>query len=131
VSQDYNSELAPTRRAVLERLFAEARRYYEKANVIDYAADRARFIASGEIALAGRESRLNIRRTIETAVITQSIAQALGERNWDQVKSKVTTAAVRSYDRLRHLLHELIGRFRARVVPEPPQPDSTWAPTYR
>ena len=39
--------MPPTRTALQERLFSEARRYHEKANVVDHVADRMSFIATG------------------------------------------------------------------------------------
>ncbi|RYC30279.1 conjugal transfer protein [Lichenibacterium minor] len=41
--------MAPTATAVAERLFAEASQYGEKANVVDYVADRQHFTATGVV----------------------------------------------------------------------------------
>ncbi len=41
--------MAPTASALHERLFAEASQYGEKANVVDYVADRGRFAATGVV----------------------------------------------------------------------------------
>lgn len=56
--------LAPTRTAMLERLFREAAQYREKPNVIDYMADRPEFIATGKILLAEPDDRWNILKSL-------------------------------------------------------------------
>jgi hypothetical protein len=38
-----------------ERLFREARQYREKANVVDFCADRAEFVRTGRVTLPGLE----------------------------------------------------------------------------
>lgn len=40
---------APTKSALLDRLFEEAARYHEKANVVDFATDRMNFIETGTL----------------------------------------------------------------------------------
>jgi conjugative relaxase-like TrwC/TraI family protein len=52
--------MAPTRSALLECLFNEARRYHEKANVVDHVADRMKFIESGSVELARPQRKFNI-----------------------------------------------------------------------
>jgi len=55
--------ISPTKAAIRERLFDEARQYREKANVVDYCADRAAFARTGDIELPpNAKSRLE--RTI-------------------------------------------------------------------
>jgi ATP-dependent exoDNAse (exonuclease V) alpha subunit len=44
--------MSPTRSALQERLFTEARRYNEKSNVVDHVGDRMRFIDTGLVELA-------------------------------------------------------------------------------
>ena len=70
--------MAPTRALLLERLFHEARRYHEKANVIDHVEDRIRFIASGQVELPRRQGRLNIGVAAEAARRVELAAQYIG-----------------------------------------------------
>ena len=52
----------------LERLFREARTYREKANVVDYAADRVAFVRDGLLGLTERVSPgVDVRRAIRAA----------------------------------------------------------------
>ena len=50
----------PTRTALQERLFSEARRYREKSNVVDHVADRMSFIATGIVGLARQPANIDI-----------------------------------------------------------------------
>jgi conjugative relaxase-like TrwC/TraI family protein len=59
--------MLPTRFALQERLFTEARRYKEKANVVDYVGDRTKFIESGIVELPGRQSNSSIALVVEAA----------------------------------------------------------------
>jgi hypothetical protein len=52
--------MPPTKSALLERLFNEARRYNEKANVVDHVADRMRFVDTGLVELADEKKRISI-----------------------------------------------------------------------
>jgi len=70
--------LAPTRSALLGRLFQEARRYHEKANVVDHVEDRARFITTGQIELPPLQGRLNIGVAAEAARRVELAAQFIG-----------------------------------------------------
>ena len=70
--------MAPTRSLLLERLFQEARRYHEKANVIDHVEDRMRFIASGQVELPRPQGRLNIGVAAEAARRVELAAQYIG-----------------------------------------------------
>ena len=70
--------MAPTRSHLLERLFQEARRYHEKANVIDHVEDRMRFISSGQVELPRPQGRLNIGVAAEAARRVELAAQYIG-----------------------------------------------------
>ena len=59
--------MPPTKSALQERLFNEARRYNEKANVVDHVADRMRFIESGLVELADEEKKISIAFVTEAA----------------------------------------------------------------
>lgn len=53
---------------VLERLFREARSYYEKANVVDYAVDRVGFVRDGLLILRERTAGVvDVRRAVRAA----------------------------------------------------------------
>lgn len=69
-----DARLAPTESMLLERLFAEAGRYREKANVSDYVADRLAFVRTGVIDLREPEIGLGVGRTIAAA---KALANAL------------------------------------------------------
>jgi hypothetical protein len=73
--------MAPTRSLLLERLFQEARRYHEKANVIDHVEDRMRFIASGQVELSQPRERLNMGVAAEAARRVELAAQYIGARS--------------------------------------------------
>src|SRR5665647_2435872 len=70
--------MAPTRSLLLERLFQEARRYHEKANVIDHVEDRMRFIATGQVELPRALGRFNIGVVVEAAHRVELAAQYIG-----------------------------------------------------
>jgi conjugative relaxase-like TrwC/TraI family protein len=70
--------MTPTRSLLLERLFQEARRYHEKANVIDFVEDRIRFIASGQVELLRSHDRLNIGVAAEAARRVELAAHYIG-----------------------------------------------------
>jgi hypothetical protein len=74
--------MAPTRSAMLEILFKEARRYSEKANVVDHVYDRTKFIESGSVDLAQSLDRHAMGAAVETARRVELASQYLGERCW-------------------------------------------------
>jgi len=80
-SRQEDPRMAPTRSLLLERLFQEARRYHEKANVIDHVEDRMRFIASGQVELPRPQGRLNIGVAAEAARRVELAAQYIGARS--------------------------------------------------
>jgi conjugative relaxase-like TrwC/TraI family protein len=73
--------MAPTRSSVLECLFNEARRYHEKANVVDHVSDRMKFIESGAVELPRSDGRFNIRAIVEAARRVELAAQFAGVRS--------------------------------------------------
>ncbi len=70
--------IAPTRSLLLERIFQEARRYHEKANVVDHIEDRVSFIATGQVELPRPQGRLNIGIAAEAARRFELAAQYIG-----------------------------------------------------
>jgi ATP-dependent exoDNAse (exonuclease V) alpha subunit len=73
--------MAPTRSAMLELLFNESRRYSEKANVIDYVADRMSFIETGSIDLPKPPGRFNISAAVDATRRIELAAQFVGVRS--------------------------------------------------
>ena len=73
--------MAPTRSAMLEFLFNEARRYHEKANVVDHVPDRTKFIETGSIDFPQARGRLNIGAVVEAARRVELAAQHFGSRS--------------------------------------------------
>jgi conjugative relaxase-like TrwC/TraI family protein len=70
--------MPPTQAAMQERLFIEARRYNEKANVVDHVEDRMSFIATGIIELAKPRGNLDIGIVAKAAGRIQAAAQQIG-----------------------------------------------------
>ena len=73
--------MAPTRSAMLEVLFNEARRYSEKANVVDHAADRVKFIEIGLIGLPKPPGRFNIAAAVDATRRIELAAQFVDVRS--------------------------------------------------
>ena len=64
---------------VLERLFREARGYREKANVVDYAADRVAFVRDGVLGLPERVAPvIDVGRAVRAARALREAAAWLG-----------------------------------------------------
>lgn len=71
--------LPATDTMVLERLFKEARTYHEKANVVDYAADRVAFLRDGLLTLPERVSLgVDVRRAMRAARALREAVAWLG-----------------------------------------------------
>jgi hypothetical protein len=81
-ARQVDPRLAPTRSAMLELLFNEARRYSEKANVVDHAADRVNFIETGSIDLPRSGGKLNIGAVVQATRRVELAAQRFGSRSW-------------------------------------------------
>jgi hypothetical protein len=107
----------PSATAVREQLFAEARSYSEKANVVDYVADRISYIRTGQVEIK-RDIRLfNLGRVAQAARRT---IEATWEVAGDRAVALPCWRFVRS---LRHIkrqvserVAEVIGAVRARMV---------------
>jgi hypothetical protein len=69
--------MQPTKSALQERLFNEARRYNEKANVVDHVADRMRFIEAGLLELADEKKKISIAFVTEAARRIESAARSI------------------------------------------------------
>jgi conjugative relaxase-like TrwC/TraI family protein len=69
-----DARLVPTGLMLLERLFAEAGRYREKANVADFVTDRLGFVRTGVVDVSEPEAGLGIGRAVAAA---RSLARAL------------------------------------------------------
>lgn len=74
-----DARVSATDTMVLERLFKEARAYREKANVVDYAADRVAFVRDGLLGLTERVSPgVDVRRAIRAARALREAVAWLG-----------------------------------------------------
>jgi conjugative relaxase-like TrwC/TraI family protein len=78
--------MPPTRSALQERLFSEARRYHEKANVVDHVADRMSFITTGIVELARPPGNLDIGIVAKAAGRIQTAARHIGVAGRDFVR---------------------------------------------
>ena len=107
--------IPPSCHALIERLFAEARRYYEKGNIVDHVDDRRRFVATGEITLAERDPRLNIARAIEAASLRTAVGREFGGV-LTLTRARTAEVAMRSYERVDKMLRQLIAEVRSRVA---------------
>jgi conjugative relaxase-like TrwC/TraI family protein len=86
--------IAPTRSALQERLFNEARRYNEKANVVDHVADRTNFIDTGLIELSHERKRISIAFVVEAARRIESATRSInfeGSRFIDELRRRATS----------------------------------------
>jgi conjugative relaxase-like TrwC/TraI family protein len=73
----------PTETAMRERLFDEARRYREKVNVVDFCADRAKFLRNGTVDLPCAEaSKWTLARAL---IAAKSLRQVLSSMNSSQL----------------------------------------------
>ena len=64
---------------VLERLFREARNYHEKANVVDYAADRVAFMRDGGLGVREPAAPgIDVGRAVRAARALREAAAWLG-----------------------------------------------------
>ena len=74
-------KMVPTRLAMLEVLFNEARRYSEKANVVDHAADRVNFIETGSIDLPRSGGSFNISAAVNATRRIELAARSVSARS--------------------------------------------------
>lgn len=68
----------PSTAELHERLFVEARRYTEKANVVDHVENRATFVRTRLIPPSIAEIGLNLRRRFEAARALRSVLREIG-----------------------------------------------------
>ena len=69
--------MAPTQSELLESLFNEARRYNEKANVVDHVTDRMKFIESGSVESPRPQRRIGIAFAAEAARRTELATRSI------------------------------------------------------
>ncbi|PZP66059.1 ATP-dependent DNA helicase [Methylorubrum populi] len=69
--------LALSEAELRERLFVEARRYAEKANVVDHVEDRSAFVRDGVIPSPRPEMRLDLQRTFTAAQALRRVLQEM------------------------------------------------------
>ena len=77
-SRHEDPRMPPTKSVLHERLFGEARRYNEKANVVDHVEDRMNFIATGIIDTAKPRENLDIGIVAKAAGRIQAAARHFG-----------------------------------------------------
>jgi conjugative relaxase-like TrwC/TraI family protein len=113
-----DARMAPTRLLLLERLFQEARRYHEKANVIDHVEDRIRFIASGQAELPRPQGRLNIGVAAEAARRVELAARYIGAQGRGfTVRLRQLAMSVLSDRRMPESVKTVIGKVRSWTHP--------------
>lgn len=69
--------MVPSRAELFGRLFVEARRYAEKANVVDHVADRATFVETGTIPWPRAEGWLDLERSFRAGRMLWSVLQEM------------------------------------------------------
>jgi conjugative relaxase-like TrwC/TraI family protein len=87
--------MPPTRSALQERLFIEARRYIEKANVVDYVGDRLKFIESGIVELPREQRKLGMAFVAEATRRVELAARSInldGVRLIDELRRRAMRA---------------------------------------
>lgn len=72
-----DTRLVPSRAELFERLFVEARRYAEKANVVDHVEDRGAFVRTGRIPPARAEVRLDLERGFQAGRLLRFVLQEI------------------------------------------------------
>ena len=111
--------MAPTRSLLLGRLFQEARRYHEKANVVDHVEDRMSFIASGHVELPRPLSRLNIGVAAEAARRVELAAQYIGAQGRGFTEQlRQLAMSVLSDRRMPESVKNIIGKVRSWIQSE-------------
>ncbi|WP_156635714.1 hypothetical protein [Methylobacterium sp. Leaf123] len=91
--------LAPSVAELRERLFVEARRYAEKANVVDHVEDRSAFVRDGVIRPPRPEERLDLRSAFTAAQALCRVLQemsALPQMAWRQLARGIRQAERRA-----------------------------------
>lgn len=72
-----DTRLVPSRAELFERLFVEARRYAEKANVVDHVDDHGSFVRTGKIPSARVEVRLDLERGVQAGRLLRFVLQEM------------------------------------------------------
>ncbi len=98
--------MKPTMIAMRERVFREARQYHEKANVVDYCADRVEFARTGRVALPGPEAAADL--TIHAVSAARRLREALAWLN----PSRIVVPIWRLMGRGHEFAHELPPKLR-------------------
>lgn len=80
-ARQVDPRMAPTRPAMREVLFDEARRYSEKANVVDHVVDRMNFVETGLIDLPRSRGRFNVAAAMDATRRIEIAAQVIGVRS--------------------------------------------------
>jgi ATP-dependent exoDNAse (exonuclease V) alpha subunit len=116
--------MAPTRSALLECLYNEARRYHEKANVVDHVVDRMKFIESGSVELPRPQRKISIALVAEAARRIELSARSINLEGGRFIAESRRRAMSMLPDRqMRKNIRTVIGKLeswaRAPSAPEP------------
>jgi conjugative relaxase-like TrwC/TraI family protein len=120
-SHQADPRLPPTRSALLEQLFSEARRYKEKKNVVDYVEDRLRFVRFGFVELPQVQNEIDLGLVARAARRIELAAQSLsldGCRFIDELRRRALRLIPERqlYEGAASLLKKVKSWSRTRVV---------------
>jgi ATP-dependent exoDNAse (exonuclease V) alpha subunit len=112
--------MAPTPTALMERLFAEASQYREKANVVDHVPDRSAFIRTGVLDVHARAPVLDVSRAVRASRALHQALVWLGLAPlivpaWRIIQQQVRRVPADLQARLSDMRARLIGRAPARA----------------
>jgi hypothetical protein len=99
----------PSKAAVLEQLFMEARSYSEKANVADYVADRITFIRTGQVEVQRELRPFNLGRAAQTA-------RRMLEATWETASDLTSPLTRWRLAKSIHYLHRQLSVRLAKVI---------------
>ncbi len=102
--------------AIMERLFAEARSYTEKANVADYVADRIEFMRTGKIDIRPNVTSLNLGRIAQAAQrIFEAAREISSDRSLNLPIWRLTESIRHAQRQVSQRVDEVIRVVRARM----------------
>jgi hypothetical protein len=106
--------MLPTQSAMYERLFVEARRYNEKANVVDHVGDRLKFIESGIVELPRAQGKLGMAFVAEATRRVQLAARSIN-LDGDRLIVELRRRAMRALpdNQMRENIRAIIGKVRS------------------
>lgn len=131
-SRGSDPRMVPSRAELYERLFVEARRYAEKANVVDHVEDRAAFVRSGAILPARTDVRLDVERGFQAGRLLREVLQEIAAvpRMTGRPLMKLLRAAERSVSRRRQGLPDPSRGSTGSPVSDAPKNPKRSAPEF-